>query len=261
MNDTSLCPDTGPSAGSRSHYMAGNAYIDAANQLISAMQKPDGSFRTYDEMVEEGIETKYIGAHDTSDSTNELDPNDGHGRPSPEYTYGAMLCEVEVDVKTGKTRVLSMRCVADVGVVAHPINVMGQAYGAMEHGIGMALSEDYDDWKKHRNLAGAGFPYIDVVPDDMVVEFIETPRPTGPHGSSGCAEMFQTTPHVCIINAIYDACGVRIHELPARPEKVLAGLEAIARGEKYEPEKYYLGDDFYEYMDEIKANPISIEEE
>jgi aldehyde oxidoreductase len=259
MNDTALCPDTGPAAGSRSHYMAGNAYIDAANQLISAMTKPDGSFRTYDEMVEEGIETKYIGEHDTSDSTSELDPNDGHGRPSPEYTYGAMLTEVEVDTATGKTKVLSMRCVADVGVVAHPINVLGQAYGAMEHGIGMALSEDYDDWKKHRNLAGAGFPYIDAVPDDMNVEFIETPRPTGPHGSSGCAEMFQTTPHVCIINAIYDACGVRIHELPARPEKVLAGLKAIERGEKYEPERYYLGDDFYEYMDEIKANPVSTE--
>ena len=123
----------------------------------------------------------------------------------------------------------------------------------------MALTEDYDDYIKHRNLVGAGFPYIDMVPDDMNIEFIETPRPTGPHGSSGCAEMFQTSPHACVINAIYDACGVRVHELPATPDKILAGLEAIKKGEKpYAPEKYYLGHDFDTYMDELRDNPLPV---
>ena len=156
----------------------------------------------------------------------------------------------------GKTKVLSIRCVADVGVVGHPINVEGQAFGGMQHGIGMALSEDYQDVKKHRTMVGAGFPFIDVVPDAMYVDFVESPRPTGPHGGSGCAELFQTSPHVAVINAINDACGVRIHELPATPEKVLQRIKAKAEGKTIAPKRYYLGADYYERMEQIKANPV-----
>lgn len=252
MNDTALCPVTGPAAGSRSHYMAGNAYMDAGRKLVAAMTKPDGTFRTYAEMVAEGIPTKYIGVYDTTSITSALDPNDGQGNPTPEYTYGAFLAEVAVDTRTGKTSVLQIRCVADVGVVAHPINVEGQAFGAMEHGIGMALTEDYEDVKKHGTLAGAGFPYTDVIPDDLHLDLLETPRPTGPHGSSGCAEMFQTSPHVAVLNGIYNACGVRIHELPATPARVLNALA----GQQNAPDPYWLGQDFYERMDEIRKNPI-----
>lgn len=256
QNDTGLSPITGPAAGSRSHYMAGNAIKDAAAKLMKAMKKEDGTWRTYDEMVAEGIPTKYIGVFDTTGFTKDLDPNTGQGNPTAEYTYGAFLSEVEVDMKTGQTKVLSIRCVADVGVVGHPINVEGQAFGGMQHGIGMALSEDYQDVKKHRSMVGCGFPFIDMVPDEMYVDFIETPRPTGPHGGSGCAELFQTSPHVAVINAINHACGVRIHELPATPEKVLQAIKAKEEGKPIVPKRYYLGADYYERMEQLKADPV-----
>ncbi|MGI6404786.1 MAG: molybdopterin-dependent aldehyde oxidoreductase [Oscillospiraceae bacterium] len=260
QNDTLTCPKTGPAAGSRSHYMAGNAILDAADKLMNAMRKPDGSWRTYDEMVAEGIPTKYIGAYDTSGKTKNLDPNTGEGNPTPEYTYGVFLAEVEVEVATGKTKVLGMHCVADVGTVGNYLAVDGQAYGGMMHSIGFALCEDYSDVKKHDNMIGAGFPFIEMIPDgdNFTVEYVTTPRPTGPHGSSGCSEMFQSSGHAAILNAIYNACGVRIYDLPATPEKVKAGLEALEKGEVAPPLPYYLGGDFYEKIDEIKANPVAV---
>ena len=80
---------------------------------------------------------------------------------------------------------------------------------------------------------------------------------SGPFGSSGASEAFQASPHCAVLNAIYNATGVRIHEQPALPAKIKAGLDAIARGEKpYEPKKYYLGPDMYERLEDIKANPV-----
>jgi len=256
MNDTGLAPLTGPAAGSRSHYMAGNATIDAANKLLNAMRKEDGTFRTYEEMVAEGIPTKYVGMHDTAGYTKNLDPNTGQGDPTAEYTYAAFMAEVEVDTKTGKTKVLGMRCVADVGVIGSKLAVDGQAFGGMMHGIGMALSEDYADLKKHTNLVACGFPYIEDIPDELTVEYVETPRPRGPHGSSGCAEAFQSAPHCAVINAIANACGVRIYELPATPEKIKAALEVKEKGIELKPKKYFLGADLYERIEYIKANPV-----
>jgi aldehyde oxidoreductase len=261
QNDTGLAPNTGPAAGSRSHYMAGNAIKDAAEKLMGARRKTDGTWRTHDEMVKEGLPTKFMGVYDTSGYTQDLDPNTGEGNPTAEYTYGIFVSEVEVDVKTGKTKVLAMHCVADVGVIGNYLAVDGQAYGGMMHCIGYALSEDYSDVKKHTSLLGCGFPFIEAVPDgeNFTVEYVETPRPTGPYGSSGCSEMFQSGGHVAVLNAIYNACGVRIYSLPATPAKVKAGIDALARGEQAEfPQRYYLGADFYDKIDDIRANPVAI---
>ena len=63
---------------------------------------------------------------------------------------------------------------------------------------------------------------------------------------------------MAVINAINNACGVRIYELPARPEKIKAGIEALAKGEPNpnKPEKYFLGNDMYDALEDIKANPL-----
>jgi len=257
QNDTAITPVTGPAAGSRSHYMVGNATIDAANKLMAAMRKQDGSYRTYDEMVAEGIPTKYKGLSTTFDSTVPLDPDTGHGNASPEANYLLMLMEVEVDMKTCKAKVLSVKAVSDVGKIGSILAVEGQAYGGLSHSIGFALSEDYSDFKRHSTLVGAGIPTIEDIPDDMEYIFHETPRERGPHGSSGCAEGYQSVGHVAVINAIYDAIGVRIYELPATPDKIKAALEAKARGEELKPEKYFLGADFYETLDYIENNPVT----
>jgi aldehyde oxidoreductase len=90
-----------------------------------------------------------------------------------------------------------------------------------------------------------------------VVEYIEGTEPTGPWGSSGCSEAFQAGGHVAVLNAIHDACGVRIYELPATRQKVKAGLEALARGGQVRPPaRYFLGSELYDELENIRTNPL-----
>ncbi len=259
QNDTKLCPDSGMSAASRSHYMNGNATLIAAEKLMNAMRKPDGTYRTYDEMVKEGIPTKYEGTYETTATAGlcRLDPNTGVGDPTPAYTYALNLAEVEVNTKTGKTHVIRFTCVDEVGKVGNIDAVNGQAYGGISHSIGFALTENYDDVKKNTNIANSGVPYIKDIPDDITVIHLENSDPDGPFGSSGASEAFQAAGHVAVLNAINNACGVRIYEMPATKEKVKAGLEVIAKGGKVQPpKKYFLGSDLYDELDNIKANPV-----
>ncbi|MBN1568980.1 MAG: molybdopterin-dependent oxidoreductase [Acidobacteria bacterium] len=258
MNDSKICPDTGLAAASRSHYMAGNATIDAANKLMDAMRKKDGTYRTHAEMAAEGIPTKYVGHYDQFNIglPPGLDPNTGQGEKNPTYMYGINCAQVEVDVKTGKTKVLKFTWVGDVGTVGNKLAVEGQGYGGISHAIGFALSEDYDAQDKHGNMVGCGVPTIDMIPDDFNLIFQETPRPAGPHGSCGCSEVFQSSNHMAVINAINNACGIRIYSLPATPEKVKAAYEAKKRGEDLTPPKYFLGNDLEEELELIKANPL-----
>ena len=223
MNDTSLAPNSGPAGGSRSQVMTGNAARVAGEAMVAALRKPDGSFRTYDEMVAEKKPLRVEGKW-TAPASN-CDEN-GQGNPFCCYMYGLFMAEVAVETATGKTQVEKMTLVADIGKVNNRLVVDGQMYGGMAQGIGLALTEDYEDLKKHATMVGAGFPYIKQIPDDMELVYVETPRPDGPFGASGVGELPLTCPHAAVINAIYNACGVRITKLPALPEKVLAGLKA-----------------------------------
>ncbi|WP_094605708.1 Aldehyde oxidoreductase [Sporomusa silvacetica DSM 10669] len=256
MNDSLLCPDTGIAAGSRSHYMAGFATIDAANKLMDAMRKADGTYRTHAEMVAEGIPTKYLGVYDCAGSGSELDPNTGVGDPTQAYMYGVFMAEVAVDVETGKTTCIGITAVGDVGKIGNILAVEGQAYGGISHSVSYALQTEYNDLKKGGSMIGAGIPYIMDIPDKIDVIMLDNPRKVGPFGSSGCSELFQSSGHVAVINAINNAVGVRIYELPARPEKVKAAMEAKARGEELKPKKYFFGSDLYDELEEIKANPV-----
>ncbi len=259
QNDSKFCPDSGSSASSRSHYMNAKASKIAADQLINAMRKPDGTFRTYAEMVADRIPTKYEGQYENPSDPDltDLDPNTGVGNPTPDYTYAMFLAEVEVDTATGKATVIGYTCVDDVGVIGDLDSVNGQAYGGLSHSIGFALSENYDDVKKHNNIAGAGVPQIKDIPDKFDIIHLVTDRKKNPFGSSGASEAYQSSGHVAVINAIYNACGVRIYELPATPAKIKAGLETLVKGDKIEPpRKYFLGSDLQEEIEQIKANPI-----
>ncbi|GAB1475681.1 molybdopterin-dependent oxidoreductase [Bacillota bacterium] len=259
QNDSKFCPDHGSTASSRSHYMNGKASKMAADLLINAMKKPDGSFRTYAEMTAEGIPTKYEAQYENPSDPDlcDLDPNTGVGNPTPDYTYALFLAEVEVDTATGKATIIGYTCVDDVGAIGDLASVNGQAYGGLSHSMGYALSENYDDVKKHNNIAGAGIPQIKDIPDKFDIIHLETLRKKNPFGSSGASEAYQSSGHVAVINAINNACGVRVYELPATPDKIKAGLDILAKGGKIEPpKKYFLGSDFQEEIDQIKANPI-----
>ncbi len=222
INDTSCAPDSGPSGGSRQQVVTGRAIANACELIVAAMRKPDGSYRTYEEMKAEGISTVYEGKW-TAPATA-CDEN-GQGSPFCVYMYGVFMSEVAVDIATGKTTVEKMTLAADIGKINNKLVVDGQLYGGLAQGIGLALTEDFEDIQKHSTLKGAGFPYANQIPDDMELIYVETPRPEGPFGAGGVGELPLTCPHAAIINAIYNACGVRITKLPALPEKVLAGLK------------------------------------
>jgi aldehyde oxidoreductase len=225
MNDTALAPNSGPSGGSRSQVMTGQAIKNAADNLMAAMRKPDGTFRTYDEMVAEKLPLKYVGKW-TSPNTA-LDAN-SQGKPFSVYMYGLFMAEVAVEMKTGKVTVEGYTAVTDVGKINNKLVVDGQMYGGIAQGIGLALSEDFEDLNKHTTMLACGIPYAKDIPDKFDLYYVETPREFGPFGAAGVGEIPLTSPHVAVINAIKNATGVRITHLPALPEKVLAGLKAQA---------------------------------
>jgi aldehyde oxidoreductase len=231
MNDLALVPNGGPAGGSRSQVIMGNAIKNGCDNLIAAMKK-NGKYRTYDQMVAEGIPTRYKGSWAASMNSN-CDLETAQGNPFAVYMYGVFMAEVEVDVKTGKTKVEGMTLAADIGKINNRLVVDGQIYGGIAQGIGLALTEDFEDREIHSTMMGGGIPYARDIPDKLDIIYVETPRENGPFGAAGVGELPLTSPHVAIMNAIYNATGVRITHLPARPAKVLAGLKArLKAGEK-----------------------------
>jgi aldehyde oxidoreductase len=223
MCDTALTPNSGPSGGSRQQVVTGNAIKNGCDNLMAAMKKKDGSFRTYAEMKKDNRALRYEGKW--ASSMNEGCNEKAQGRPFAAYMYGVFMAEVAVDVKTGKTTVEKFSLVTDIGSINNRLAVDGQIYGGLAQGIGLALTEDFEDLKKHTTMAACGIPYAKDIPDAMDIVYIETPREHGPFGASGVGELPLTAPHAAVINAIARATGVRIRHLPALPEKVLAGLK------------------------------------
>ncbi|APG29089.1 aldehyde oxidoreductase [Syntrophotalea acetylenivorans] len=224
MNDSSMTPNSGPSGGSRHNLVTGNAIRVACEMLLEGMKKADGSYRSYDEMQTDGIDTKYLGKWTTP--CTDCDVETGAGDPFCVYMYGLFLSEVEVDITTGKTKVIKMTHVADVGTITNQLAVDGQIYGGLAQGIGLALTEDFEHIQKHSNMIGAGFPFCNDITDDLEIIYVCEPREHGAFGAGGVGELPLTAPHCAIINAIDDACGARIRHLPAYPEKVLAALNS-----------------------------------
>lgn len=223
MNDTAVTPASGPSGGSRQQVMTGNAIKNGCELLLAAMRKKDGAYRTYKEMDAEQISTSYTGKWTMANATN-CDLQTSQGSPFSVYMYGMFMAEVAVEVKTGKTAVEKFTAIADVGTIANKLVVDGQMYGGIAQGIGLALTEDFEDLKKHTSLRACGLPYAKMIPDDMELIYIESPRPDGPFGAAGVGELPLTSSHVAVINAIHNACGARVRHLPALPEKVLAAM-------------------------------------
>lgn len=228
MNDTKVTPNSGPAGGSRSQVMTGNACRLAAENLLAAMKKDDGTYRTYDEMVAEGIETKVLGQWvATACADRPIDQATAQGDPFSVYMYTLFLPEVCVDTQTGKVTVEKFTCVADVGTIMNKLLVDGSFYGGLAQGIGLALSENFEDLEKHTTLLKCGIPYPKDVPDDIELHYVQTPRPNGPYGAAGCGEAPLDAPHPAILNAIYNATGARIMQVPATPDVVKAALDEL----------------------------------
>ena len=262
MNDTDTALAHGPAAGSRSHMTNAASTKLAAEQLLKAMRRVDRGYYTYDEMVELGIPTKYTGSRFADGGGPAIDPDNGHGDPTREFMFLCGFAEVEVDVATGKCTCIGQTLVSDVGVIGSKLSVEGQAYGGISHTIGYALTEQFEDQKKHVYPLSAGLPQCNEVPDNITLIHHVSFREDSWYGAAGCSENFQSAGHMMVINGIYDAVGIRIYDLPATPEKIKAAMDAKKKGKELPNPPYYLGrDDFYDMVDYLKTNRIGGEAE
>jgi 4-hydroxybenzoyl-CoA reductase subunit alpha len=161
--------------------------------------------------------------------------------PSPAYTFSACVVEAEVDPKTGWITVPKVWIAHDIGRAINPVHVRGQVIGSVYMGLGEALMEEQTFRRLPPKLSGAlvhkipsMLEYKSLTSLDMPevdVALVEYPDPNCPFGAkeAGQGPLLPVMPAVA--NAIYDAVGVRIDELPITPDKVLLALERKAKGE------------------------------
>jgi xanthine dehydrogenase molybdenum-binding subunit len=163
------------------------------------------------------------------DPPNELpDWNIGKGNISATYAYGTQGVEVEVDTETGEVKILRMVAAHDVGKVLNPQALKGQMYGALAQGIGYALYEEVRSQEgriMNPNFRDYKIPTIHEMDFPIDLEFIETNDSFGPFGAKGVGEPGLVPTAPAIANAIYNAVGIRIHDLPITPEKILNALK------------------------------------
>jgi CO/xanthine dehydrogenase Mo-binding subunit len=167
-----------------------------------------------------------VGSASFGTDTGGLDPVDGSGRPWQAYVFGCQVAEVEVDTVTGEVQVLGIWAAHDVGRAVNPRGVEGQIEGGVVQALGQGLMEHYQTEQGHTTTPGFA-KYI--LPTSLDVPritsvIIEDPDPIGPLGVKGIGEPAMVPTIPAIMNAIYDAVGVRITKLPATPERVLEAL-------------------------------------
>jgi CO/xanthine dehydrogenase Mo-binding subunit len=135
---------------------------------------------------------------------------------------------VKIDRDTGKVDVLSYTAIQDAGRAIHPAYVEGQMQGGAAQGIGWALNEEYI-FDAEGVMENAGFlDYRIPVASDLPMidtQIIEVPNPSHPYGVRGVGETPIVAPLAVIANAVRDAAGLRIHDLPFSPPRVLEALD------------------------------------
>lgn len=216
--DTEITPDGNFSAGSRQTYVSGKAVQMAVEELKKAME--ENSAKNYKEMKAKGLPTLYKSVN--KPVTSRPDPKTGQGVPWETYSFGIQMAEVSVEVKTGKVNVLKITSVHDLGTVINRLNVEGQLHGGICMGLGYALMEEFV-YNKTDSFAKFKIPRAKDMPE-MEVITLNIPRKKGPFGASGTAEYADVPTAPAIANAIYNACGVRIRDLPITPEKIRQSL-------------------------------------
>lgn len=168
-----------------------------------------------------------IGAGSWNPVTTMLDPETGHGKPYGTYVFATQIAEVEVDTETGEVDVLKVTAVHDCGTAINPLLIEGQIEGSVAMGIGYGLMEEMvvkDGKVVNPQFTDYVVPTALDVPE-IITGIVERPEPTGPFGAKGIGEpaLLPTAP--CIVNAIQDAVGIRIRNLPATPEKILKAIK------------------------------------
>ncbi|MEW6717264.1 MAG: molybdopterin cofactor-binding domain-containing protein [Chloroflexota bacterium] len=253
--DTALTPKTGATTASRQTFMTGKALVMACETLKQEVlahaseileQAPEklklSGDKVIDPMSGKGLPLSALGERFVAQKRYETPPTaalleDGasrYGQPDFEsrpthwcYAYNTQVAVVEVDTRTGEVRVLTAISANDLGKVINRQAVEGQIHGGVMMGLGYALSEHYyleNGVNVTDSLHKIRMPTANMTPE-IITLLLEIPHPEGPHGVKGFAEAPSLATAPAILNAIYDATGVRIHDLPADRERVLKALK------------------------------------
>ncbi len=248
--DTFVSPDCGKTSASRQTFVTGKAASLAGQQLRAAILKMAGACSCTTIRFEEGcisveddgivrrleLGNRELDNHGyvlTAEAT--FDPptcplnDDGQGIPYAVYGFGAHLAEISVDTELGTVQVLRITAAHDVGRAINPTLIEGQIEGGVAQGLGMALMEEFIPGKSE-NLHDYLIPSAgDIPPVESIL--IEDASPVGPFGAKGIGEQAVIPTAPAILNALHDACGVRLTKLPATPDRVRAAILARPSGD------------------------------
>jgi CO/xanthine dehydrogenase Mo-binding subunit/CO/xanthine dehydrogenase FAD-binding subunit len=261
--DTDLNSHSLGALASRLTYVAGNAVKNAATaaakQLLAAaaeqMKRPASELTIINGEIgpRNGPETEFraVGAVVRAniykpggepivgvgnfDNPSEFPDHNRYGNESGAYNFIAQTAEVEVDRATGEVKVLEIASAVDCGTVINPATAIGQVQGGVMQGYGLAMMEYFDWWNgmpTDPQLKDYPIPSAGMLPK-LHVAFAESYEPSGPFGAKGLGEIGLDAVPAVIANAIADAVGVRIHELPITAEKIHRALNpSLYAGEK-----------------------------
>lgn len=241
--DTGSIGYTGTTGGSRVANATGMAAVQAAESLLEKMKSglatlwevdvadvefADGEFFSpADSELRTGFRElagRLDGSAGPIMASGSVDLADGGGG-----IFGTHIADVEIDPETGKTDVIRYTVIQDAGTAIHPQAVEGQMQGGAAQGIGWALNEEYfindDGVMENSSFLDYRMPTMtDVPPIETVI--VEVPNPAHPFGVRGVGEIPIGPPLATIANAIHDALGVRLSEVPMKPGRI---LEALAK--------------------------------
>jgi CO/xanthine dehydrogenase Mo-binding subunit/aerobic-type carbon monoxide dehydrogenase small subunit (CoxS/CutS family) len=165
-----------------------------------------------------------------------LDPETGQGRPALNWTYGAHAVEIEVDTETGEIEICEIASAFDVGKVINEQQCRGQVIGGVVQGLGSALNEKFvfspDGRFINPTFTDYKIPTAKDIPAVMKQFFVETPHPQGPHGARGVAEHPMISIPSVVGNALANATGVEVFQLPLDPETVYLALKHSGDGKE-----------------------------
>ncbi len=254
--DTALTPLAGTTTATRQLYMSGNATLMAANELkknllakagqilearseelevrdkkIALKSDPDRSValvKLVKACAGEGIPLYHV-AQFNAPFRELIDFETGQGQVFPDFTFGSHAVEVAVDVETGTVRVLKLIACYDVGQAINPLSVEGQLEGGAIYGFGYGLTEQVIMEKGMTLTPSLSEILIPTALDAPEVETIvlESGDGVGPFGAKGIGEPSCVSVAPAIANAVCDALGVRIVDLPLTPERIIKALKKI----------------------------------
>jgi CO/xanthine dehydrogenase Mo-binding subunit len=255
-DDTDTSPMCFGTFASRVTFVAGNATVQAAQEARSILfevaaedleASPDDLEAADGKIFVRGAPDRSVGIADVAGKATfalrKLIVGRGHymrdpGAPDPQtgavdpfatLAWAAVMAEVEVDTDTGEVQVLSLNSAYDVGRAINPLLSEGQIEGGAAMGLGAAVMEDLypfypsQEWQPE-SYHDYVIPTAADIPE-LKSAIYECPSTNGPYGAKGIGEMTANAPAPAIVNAIHDAIGVWITDLPVTPEKILRALD------------------------------------